>query len=372
MRISDFAIKHPSIISILLVVLLVFGLISVFQLPQDYLADVNLPTALVITVYPGASPSDMEREVTRPLEDELSTISGLDEITSSSFNSVSSITLTLQMGQSVDDRLVDIREKINNVMPRLPDGVEGAPSIMKFSSSAKPVLIFSVKSETEDDQLANYIDEVLKPAVSRVEGVSEVTVNGERRSLIEIELDLDRLEALQIPVLHIYNVLKYNNVAFPGGDVQFRSSRAMIRTEGEYRSLSDIENVVIGFSDNQYIRLSDMARVDKTPGRADRYALSRGEDIVTVSVIKKSTADTGKMVREVKTILEESDRQIETAILVDDSNNINLSISSVQRSALLGAFLAVIILLIFLHNGTKVFQPCEALLLYLSHKLDQS
>ncbi|MBI9098616.1 MAG: efflux RND transporter permease subunit, partial [Spirochaetaceae bacterium] len=352
MRISDFAIKHPSIISILLVVLLVFGLISVFQLPQDYLADVNLPTALVITVYPGASPSDMEREVTRPLEDELSTISGLDEITSSSFNSISSITLTLQMGQSVDDRLVDIREKINNVMPRLPDGVEGAPSIMKFSSSAKPVLIFSVKSETEDDLLANYIDEVLKPAVSRVEGVSEVTVNGERRSLVEIELDLDRLEALQIPVLHIYNVLKYNNVAFPGGDVQFRSSRAMIRTEGEYRSLSDIENVVIGFSDDQYIRLSDVARVEKKPGRADRYALSKGEDIVTVSVIKKSTADTGKLVREVKTILEESDHQVETAILVDDSNNINLSISSVQRSALLGAFLAVIILLLFLHNGT--------------------
>jgi len=352
MKISDFAIKHPAIITILLVVLLVFGMISVLQLPQDYLADVNLPTAVVVTVYPGGSPSDIEREVTRPLEDELSTISGLEEITSNSFDSVSSITLSLEMGQSIDDRLVDIREKINNVMPDLPDGITGAPTIMKFSSSVKPVFIFSVKSGMEEDQLANYIEEIVKPAVSRVGGVSEVTINGQRKSIIEIELDLDRLEALRIPVLDIYNTLKYNNVAFPGGDVQFRDSRAMIRTEGEYKSLGDIENVVIGLSDDQYIRLSDVAQVRKVPQRADRFALNKGENTVTVSIIKKQSADTGRLVREVKKKLEELQNDVEIAFLVDDSNNINLSISSVQRSALLGALLAVIVLLLFLHNGT--------------------
>ena len=352
MKITDFAIRHPAVITILLVVLLVFGIISLVQLPQDYLADVNLPTAVIVTVYPGGSPRDIERELTRPLEDELSTISGLDEIASSSYDSVSSITLTLEMGQSIDDRLVDIREKINNVLPDLPDGISGPPSIMKFSTSEKPVLIFSVKGKMTEDLLATYIEEIIKPAVARVDGVSEIRVNGQRNSIIEIELDLDRLEALKIPVLDIYNILKYHNISFPGGDVQYRASRAMIRTEGEYGSLEDIRNVVIGFSDNQYIRLSDTATVHKVLERADRFAINNGEEIVTVSVIKKSNADTGEVVSEIKKRIKEFEKNIDFEILLDDSKNISLSISSVQRSAFLGGVLAVLVLILFLHNIT--------------------
>jgi hydrophobic/amphiphilic exporter-1 (mainly G- bacteria), HAE1 family len=352
MKITDFAIKHPAVITILLVVLLVFGSISLMQLPQDYLADVSLPSALIFTVYPGGSPGDIEREITKPLEDELSTISGLEKITSRSSNSVSSITLTFEMGQTVDDRLVDIREKINNVLPELPDGINGAPSIMKFSSSVKPVFIFSVKAGMEDDQLANYLEEIVKPAVSRVDGVSEVTINGQRNSIIKIELDLDRLEALQIPVLDIYNILKYNNISFPGGDIRYHDSRAVIRTEGEYGSIEDIKNVVIGFSEDQYIRLSDMASVEKISERADRYAVNRGSDIITVSIIKKNNADTGKLVEEVKKRLKDFQKDVEINILVDDSKNIRLSILSVQRSAMMGALLAVFVLILFLHNLT--------------------
>ncbi len=352
MKSADFAIKHPTIIAIILVVLVVFGTISVLQLPQAYLADVSLPSAVILTVYPGGSPSDIEREITRPLEDELSTLSGLDEITSSSFDSVSSITLTLEMGQTVDDKLVDIREKINNVLPELPDGIDGAPSILKFNSNVKPVLIFSVKAGIEADLLATYIEDVVKPSVARVDGVSEVTINGHTKSIIEIELDMGKLEAMKIPVLDVYNVLKYNNISFPGGDVQYHGSRGMIRTEGEYKSIEDIENVVVGFSDDQYIRLFDVATVQKVSERADRYAINRGEDIVTVSVIKKSDADTGKIVKEISKRLKELENDVEIRILMDDSKNIKLSILSVQKSALLGAFLAVLVLLLFLHNGT--------------------
>jgi HAE1 family hydrophobic/amphiphilic exporter-1 len=256
------------------------------------------------------------------------------------------------LGLCVENRLVDIWVKINNVLPQFPEGINGAPTIMQFSSSVKPVFIFSVKADLDDDQLAYYIDEVIKPSVSRVEGVSEVTVNGQRNSIIEIELDLDKLEALEIPVLDIYNILKYNNISFPGGDVLYRDSRAMIRTEGEYQSLMDIKHVVIDFADEQYIRLSDVAKVEKVSERADRFALSRGVETVTVSVIKKGSSDTGKIVKEVKKILEDFKTEVEIEVLVDDSKNINLSISSVQKSALLGAFLAVLILLLFLQNGT--------------------
>jgi hydrophobic/amphiphilic exporter-1 (mainly G- bacteria), HAE1 family len=375
MKISDFAIKHPAIITILLIVLLVFGTISLLQLPHDYLADINLPTAMIITVYPGGSPSDIEREITRPLEDELSTISGLDEISSLSYDSVSSITLSLEMGQSVTERLVDIREKINNVLPDLPDGINGNPTILEFSSSEKPVFIFSVKSSMEDDALARYIDDVIKPSVARVEGVSQVTVNGQRDSIIEIELDLNRLEALQIPVLQICNILKYNNISFPGGDVQFRDSRAMIRTEGQYRSLKDIEHVIVSFSNDQYIRLADVASVKRVSRRADRYAVNRGEETVTVSVIKKRKSDTGEIVGEVKDILNQFGGETEFEILLDDSRNINLSINSVQKSAMAGALLAVIVLLLFLHNGTTtlivgVSIPISILIAFIGLKLN--
>ncbi len=375
MKVSDFAIKHPAIISVLLLVLLVFGIASLMQLPQDYLADINLPNVTIITVYPGGSPSDIEREITRPLEDGLSTISGLDEISSISYNSVSSITLTLDVGQKVSDRLVDIREKINNVLPDLPDGISGDPTIFEFSSSVKPVFIFAVKSSMTDDELTRYIDDVVKPAVSRVEGVSQVRVSGQKESIVEIELDLDRLEALQISILQINKILRFNNISFPGGDVLYRDSRAMIRTEGEYRSLDDIENVIIGYSEGQYIHLSQVAKVSLVPRKADRYAVNRGEETITVSVIKKRKSDTGEIVSETKKILEQFYNDVEIEILLDDSVNIKRSIDSVRKSALAGAILAVFVLLLFLHNGTTtliigVSIPISILIAFIGLKLN--
>jgi len=352
MKVSDFAIRHPAIISILLVVITVFGSISLLDLPHDYLADISLPTAMVLTVYPGGSPEDIEREVTRPLEDELSTLSGLDKISSVSNDSFSAITLSFKMGEQIHNQLMDIREKINNTLSDLPDGISGAPTITEFTSSVKPILVFSAKSSLADDDFATYVDDVIKPALARISGVAEITVNGVRETEVEIRLNLDRLEALGIPVLDIYNVLRYSNIALPGGEVRYRGGHAVIRTEGQYNSLDNLENTVISFADNNYIRLGDVADIGKVPARADRYALNHGEETVTVSVIKKRNADTGKIVDQVKKALNTFKGKTHIEVLLDDSRNINLSIKSVERSALLGAVLAILVLLLFLHNGT--------------------
>ncbi|MBB6479696.1 efflux RND transporter permease subunit [Spirochaeta isovalerica] len=374
MKVSDFAIKHPAIISILLVVLLLFGVMSAIQLPQDYLADISLPTAMILTTYPGGSPGDIEREITKPLEDELSTISGLDEISSVSLNSLSNIILDFEMGQEVSDRLIDIREKINNVLPDLPEGISGSPSIVEFNSSVKPIFIFTVETAMTNDDLSLFIDDILKPAIARIDGVSEVSINGLRESIVQVELDLDRLEALEIPVLDIYNVLRYSNVAFPGGDVQFQGNRTTIRTEGEYGSLDDLRNVVVSFADEQYIRLSDVASVERVLEKPDLYAVNKGEETITVSIIKKRKADTGKIVASINEVLSEMDDQVDFSVLLDDSRNINLSINSVQRSALLGAFLAILVLLLFLHNGTTtlivaISIPVSVLMAFIGLKL---
>ncbi|MBI9101909.1 MAG: efflux RND transporter permease subunit [Spirochaetales bacterium] len=357
MRISDYAIKHPAVITILVFVLIVFGLLSTANLSKSMIADINIPTLMVVTSSPGVGPLDMESEVTEVLEEELGTLEGLKQMTSVSKNSISMITLELNYGESSDEKLSDVREKINNVAADLPEDLSGPPMIFQFSSSALPVMTILVSGGENEtgSSLTRFCKGEVVPSLSRIEGVARVSIRGEINDVLEIKADLERLNALEISLVDIYKILEGSNISLPGGDVVYHEYSLNIRTDGKYSTTEEIGNQVIGFRENSPIYLKDVAQISITREKPENYVISGGTDALAITLDQKKGGDVISISGQVVSILEhleaENSGRIKFDILIDDSDKINAAVGSVVNSALLGAALAVFILFVFLHNG---------------------
>ncbi len=354
MKLADFAIKHPAIITIILIALILFGIISLRGLKQDMLSEIELPSVLILTVYPGAGPEDIEREITEVLENELSTLEGIKTISSTSGNSNSTISLDFDWGTDIDVKLPEIREKINNVSDRLPDGIEGVPTMLKITPDILPILTVSVQSRMERKALSDFAEDFVLPSLSRIPGVASVNLQGGVVLRAEIVLRLPELDAKGVSVLEIFRQLEYGNVSFPAGAVRFRGKELTVRTAGEFNSVEEIENVVVGFKDNTYIRLKDVADISITPKDPEVYTISKGEEFIVIDIIKQQGEDTNAIITEAYEVLDTIEREhhgtVEFVPIADQSIDIRRAIDSVQSAAILGGILAVLILFFFLRN----------------------
>jgi len=356
MRIADFAIKHPKVIMMFLIILFVFGMISVFSLRRSLIADMAMPTLVVITTWPGVGPVDIEQEVTNILEESLGTLSGLNLMTSTSRNSVSVIQLQMGYDEKAEDRLYEVREKINSVLNKLPDDLPAPPSILQYSTSELPMMTIIVSGEGSRNDLSTLFNDDIVPALSRVSGVANVRMNGGTNEILEVKADLDRLNALQLSLLDIAQIIPAANVALPGGDGIYQGYNLNIRTDGRFTSLQDFEDLVIAYKDGQYIRLKNVAEISLKENRRSNYVISGGGDSLALSVTKLQSGDAIAISREVRSILDNFAKDygggLSFTYIKDDAINISMSVNSVLRSAVFGAILAVIVLFIFLHNSS--------------------
>ncbi|MFP4564235.1 MAG: efflux RND transporter permease subunit [Spirochaetia bacterium] len=354
LRIADFAIKHPAIISIILIAVVLFGFIALRSLKQDIFSEVSMPSVVIFTVYPGVGPKDIEREVTNILEDELTTLSGINSISSTSRDSSSIISLQFDWNTDIDVKLPEIREKINNVMADLPEGIEGPPTMLKINVDILPILSLAVESETDRERLSRFVEDQVIPSIARVPGIASINLQGKVSMIADVRLDLNKVEAREISILDIYQALQYNNVSFPAGSVVYRDRELKMRTLGEFSSLSEMENLVVGFRDGSYIRLGDIADIDITERDADVYPVSEGEDAIVIDVMKQQGEDTNRIIADINEVLDQITRDnrgnITFTAIADQSIDIKRAINSVRSSAVLGGILAVVILFLFLRN----------------------
>lgn len=352
MKFADFSIKHPAIISILLVTLVFFGVLSFRSISQSLFPDIGLPSIIVFTAYPGVSPKDIEREVTDPLEKELSTMPGVQRIISSSRNSVSFITVEMDWNTNLDMKIGEIREKINAAMGNLPEGIQGVPMLFKMEANAMPIYSVSVLSDIDRQTLTKFAKDEIAPILSRISGVSEVNVHGAPPLIVDIKVHLNQLESKGISILDIFQVLKNNNVSLPAGSVVFQAQSLNMRTAAEFTSLAQIEQMVIGYRDTSYIRLKDVAEVSLTEKRVETEAISDGEDVIIVDVYKQPNSDTNTIITEAKKVIDTFDKDYPGVLsfktVADQTVDIKLAINSVKSAAITGGILAVIVLLLFL------------------------
>ena len=233
MKISAYAVRHTVVIGMLLIVLVVFGGISLLSMNIEFMSDISMPSVMVISVYPGASAEDMEEDVSKVMEDDFVTLPDFKSVTSEITNSVCVIMITFRDGIDPYDRINEVRNRVNKLSEDLPDGLLGTPEVLVGGAEMLPILSFSVHSGGDVGNATVYIEDIVKPRITSIPGVSQVDIIGSKTLQLNIELMLEELVARNISVLNVYQALNYANVSLPAGTAEYEGRSINMRYSGE-------------------------------------------------------------------------------------------------------------------------------------------
>ncbi len=355
MKLSDYSIKHPVIITIGLITAVVFSLIAYNNLSAQFLPDITQPQAFIITTYPGVSAKRVEKEVSKKVADALVTIPGIKDMTTDSRDSVSVVQLTFSESENVETLLPVIREKLNIIGDSLPKDISAAPEIHVSSvATYLPIMTFAIESDVDLLELTKYAEDTIVPSLFSVQDVSKVLVHGGKYNEVEIKLHLEKLNAKGISVLNIREIIGSSNVSIPSGTEFYQDSEVNIRTSGEFSSISEIENLIVGYKDGGAIYLKDLATISVVTTAPDVYITSNGQEVPFIEVFRREGGDVLGIIDGVKEKLQRMQEQtkgkLNFEIIKDDSKITEKSISSVIQSAIMGTILAILVILLFLHN----------------------
>ena len=353
MKVSEFSVKHPIIISMLLLVVVAFGFYSLSGMRTEFMEDISMPQAIVYAVYPGASAEDVENDITKVMEDAFVTLPHFKAIDSTSSNSVSWITITYADGYDPYDQLTELRNRISELMPQLPDGISGEPRALVGGMSMVPIISFSASAGGDTARLTQFLQDELTPLLTQIDGVSEVSIGGGKELAVNIKIDVDALTSKGISVTSVYQVLNYGNVTLPLGNASYQDRAIQVRYAGGFNSLDDIKNLPVGVADGTtIIRLSDVAEVTLSYPEKNTSVSDGRVPLTIVSVTKRLDGDTVKIVKKVKKAIAECEKNTNGAvqfhIISDDSRRVYASLKEVIKSGVLGVVFAVLVILLFM------------------------
>ncbi|MCF8062286.1 MAG: efflux RND transporter permease subunit, partial [Deltaproteobacteria bacterium] len=352
MRISRLAIRRPvfTIMAVLVVVLL--GTVSLNRLPIDLMPDITYPTLSIMASYENASPEEMEELVTRPIEEAMTAVPGVEEVTSISSEGASQVRVNFGWGTDLDAAASDIRDRLDRVMGRLPEEVE-RPVLRKFDLASFPILILGASSNLDPIEMRRIIDEQVKYRIERLPGVASLDVRGGLDREIHVNLRADKVKALALSLDRILATIRAGNVNIPAGPVERGRMEIMVRTPGEYSSLEDLRNTVITVRDGAPVLLREIAEVEDAWEKITRIVRVDGRPGIRMAVHKQSGTNTVAVARGVLRELERVNRdlpQMRIVPIIDTSDYIERSITNVGSSLFYGGLLAVLVLLFFLRN----------------------
>ena len=351
MSIFESAVKRPIMTALCFIAVVIFGLFSFIQLPIDLLPDIETNTIMVMTSYPGASASDIENNVSRPLENTLNSVEHLKHITSKSSENISIVTLQFEYGYDIDALTNDVRDKLDMVSSSLPDEVN-TPIIFKFSADMIPILMLSVKAEESLPALYKILDDNIANPLARIDGVGTVSISGAPKREINIYMDPVKMEAYNIPIETVSNVIATENRNVPGGNFDIGSNTYALRVEGEFRSPQDMMNLVVGTHNGANVYMKDIARiVDSTQERAQK-AFTDGQQGAMIIVQKQtggnSVAIADAVREELPKLQKRLPKDIEIGIIVDTSENIMQTVSALSETIVYALVFVMLVVFIFL------------------------
>ena len=354
MKISHYAVKHPVVIAMFLIALVVFGVYCLVGLSMEFIPDMSLPEVEVITIYPGASAEDVENDITKIIEDDLVTLPYFKSMSSQSNNSFSWITINYQDGIDVYEQLTELRFRLQMLEDDLPADAQ-KPYALVGGATMLPVMQFAITGGKDISRITSYINDTLKPKITKIEGVAAVEMYGDTKAQIDVKLRMDDVSSKGISILQVYQVLNYSNFSVPLGTADYQSHTINVKYDGIISSLEELRDLPVGMgSDNVMVRLGDIADVSFSYPEASVYAISEGSDLVMVSVTKRSSGNTVKINREIREILaglpDDTDGALSYQIFSDDSKSISQSLSNVLKSGIMGIVIAVIVIFLFLNN----------------------
>jgi HAE1 family hydrophobic/amphiphilic exporter-1 len=335
------------------VAMVVLGLVSLSMLGLDLMPELEIPAVSVLTAYQGAGPEEIETLVTKLMEDTLSTISGVDEVISVSKEGLSSVTLKFNWGEKIDESINDVREKIDLIRERLPEEAEN-PVIFKFDLAMMPIMIIAMTAEDSYPYLQDIVDDQILDPLKRVKGVASATAGGGLERQIRVDIDRDKLAALNLSVDQIKLALASQNISTPGGNIKTGYKDYLLRTPEEFSSPEQIAEVVVARRNGIAIKLKDVADVRDFFKERTYDVRVNGHNAMAAFIQKQSGENTVEVVRAVKKQLEEIRKtlppDVEVRTVMDNSEFILASIGNLRNTVFWAILFVFIVLLFFLQD----------------------
>ncbi|MBN1756903.1 MAG: efflux RND transporter permease subunit [Chitinispirillaceae bacterium] len=353
MNLPEFSVNRRVTISMMIMIILLFGIISFFQLGLDLMPEMEFPILTIMTKYEGVAAEDVEQLVTRPLEEVISRSKGIKKVTSTSEEGMSIILAEFKWGTNLDFAGQDIRENISQMSMFLPEDMDD-PMVLKQDMSQMPVVISGVTGMKNTQILKKYLKDNIIPRLERIEGVAGAMIFGGLDKEINIYIDKSRLETYNISMDQLMGALYMANKNTSGGYARSGHQEYLVRTVGEFADIGTIGETVVGSSGMQPIRVKDIARIENSYKERRHNMRLNERDAVILLVTKQSGSNTVKVIRSVDKVLEDlrptMPKDIRFKEVIDQASLIESATSNTTRTALIGGLLAVVILFFFLRN----------------------
>jgi HAE1 family hydrophobic/amphiphilic exporter-1 len=369
MNLPELSIKRPIFITCLVGLMLILGVISMNRMSVDLFPDVTFPTIAVQTTYPGASPQDMEKLVSKPIEDEMGSLNGLDKLYSQNAEGIAYVTLMFKIGTDVKDMEQQIRQRLGNIRNKLPLDID-EPVIRRFDPADQPIAQLAVTSTLPPAELYDLVDQTIKNQLETVNGVGLVSIIGGRKREIQILVDKNKLQDRQLSLIQIADKIKNTSKDVPVGTLKNSKNETVVRANGEFESVAAIRDVNVNFmGSDQAVKLSTVARVEE--GLEDEqasFAFRSKEDgfkrrpSISMNIYKQSGSNTVQIVDLVKERVVKTNALLKTRgvdaqvnLVRETSRPIRLNIADVRESILIGIALCVLVVFFFLGSGKSTF-----------------
>ena len=357
MSIPRLAIERPITMFMLSAVVILIGGMSLVRLPVDLMPDVSFPSITVRVSYAGVGPLEMEELVTRPIEQALSAVAGLERLESTSQEGSARVTLNLAWGTDLNEAADDIRNRLDRVRGRLPEEAD-APVMFKFDATSFPIMGVGLEGDYDRVKLREIAEHDLSQRLERVPGVAAVTVEGGLRRQIHVELSKEKIRALDLPVDRVVNLLRTENQNIPLGEIDEGDRTFLVRSQGQFASLNEISDLVVMTREGVPVYMRDIAEIKDSTEDFRSFTRINGKPGVRLRITKQSGTNTVEIATAVRAEIVKINREVPSITMtpLDDSSIfINRSIHAVQEHALVGGFLVMAIIFLFLRNLRATF-----------------
>jgi HAE1 family hydrophobic/amphiphilic exporter-1 len=365
MSLPKFSVNKPVTISMIVLIIVVFGFISFPRLGLDMLPDIEFPVVSVITSYTGVTSEDIEDVITKPIEDAVATVKDVKSIKSSSQEGLSAVMIEFNSGTNVNFAAQDVRDKISLIENYLPADAN-KPLVIKMDVGAMPVMGYGVTSENLSSlELKKILEDNIKDKIERLDGVASVELLGGQKREILIKLNKPQLDAYGLTQAQIVQTLRGENINLSGGFIEEGGQEFPLRTIGEYENLEEIRNTVLNIKNNAPIYLKDIAEVIDSHQELRSYSRTNKEDGILMMVNKQSGANTSQTADAIKAELprlqEYLPSDVSFVLVMDQSKMVKTSTNSATQSGVVGSLLAVLLIFLFLRNWRPTLAICLAI-----------
>ncbi len=356
---SSWAIDNKTAIYIVVIIITLMGISSYNSLPKESFPDIVVPKFFISTVYAGNSPSNIENTITKPLEKKLKSIPGVKKLTSNSMQDVSLITVEFNTSVTIDKARQQIKDKVDEAKSDLPTGLTRQPFVKELAFSELPIMYINIAGDMDLQKLKKYADD-LKDKIEGLKEITEVNMGGAPDREIQVNLDMYKMQSLQLGMQDLERAIGSENVTISGGQIPMDGTKRTISIKNEFKTIDELSNLIISSQSGARVYLKDFAQIVDTVAETQSYARLGGKNVITLNVIKRAGENLISASDKIKEAIDELKetqfpKNIDIKITADQSDKTKLTLHDLINTIIIGFILVTLILMFFMGVTNALF-----------------